>query len=323
MAYIWSAIMSLVLLGIALPPAADAQQTKAKPEAPRATAQEKLKLEVDRLHKEIGKLEAETANLKNSERQAAEIAKLQAEAKSLPPWYLSSVSVLVGFFGAALTGWFGLRSALKERVGTFDMKLYEERSKAYGSMITATRAFAIHFPERFVDRDVCAETGRLLRAQFFAPTGWLLTVDARRRYMTLLHALTRAAHAERLNVPSSDDHYAMWISEPQLDEYRSILRLTPKKRRVLGFSFTLDVRTARRRAKDEMKRCTEHQFGKAQNEQLPGKLANEKPDVRNRAAAELFRDYVVLQFASSRLRTQLGRDVSARRPLAELPRTRA
>ena len=117
------------------------------------------------------------------------------------------------------------RQAHATLVGTFDVKLYEERMKAYGNMVTATKMLAMYFPEQIVDQALCAQTGRMLRHEFFTITGTMLTDAARERYLTLLHALTRASRAERLNVPRNDDDYAKWISHVQLDNYRFTMGL--------------------------------------------------------------------------------------------------
>ena len=274
---------------------------------------EKLRLEISRLRADIDELRSEAGTLQAPEerrKREAEIAKLEVEVRNMQPWFgplLPLLGVVVGFAGIVVTGWLGFKTAMKARVGQFDMKLYEERLKAYGNMVSATKTLAMYFPEQLVDQDVCARTGRLLRAQFFGLTGVLLTVDARKRYMTLSHALTRAARAERLNVPGNDDDYARWISEVQLDVYRRILGLT------------VDSGGAKPSAEDEMKRCAEHKFGQELASTLRPLLAAEpNPSDRDKAAAALFQDYVVLQFASSRLRTELNNDVSGRRPLAEL-----
>ena len=134
----------------------------------------------------------------------------------------------------------------------------------------------------------------------------LLTEAARRRYMTLLHALTRAARADRLNVPRDDDDYARWISEAQLTAYRRILGLTARRDgRALG-------------VEAEMARCAEHRFGELPDaSRRPGLFEAAVPGLAEKAAAELLKDYVLLQFASSRLRTELGHDVNGRRPLAD------
>ena len=249
-----------------------------------------------------------------SDRLRVEIDKLKAETRDMQPWYGSLLGsllgVVFGFAGIVVPSWFGLKAAMKARLGVFDTRLYEERLKAYGAMVAATKALALHFPEHFVDQDVCARAGRLLRHEFFGLTGTLLTDAARRRYMALSHALTQAARAERLNVPSSDDDYARWVSDAQLVMYRRILRLT-----VGPDGKELD-------AKAEMVRCAGHRFGElldaAQRQLLAGEPNPDEPGPADRAAAELFRDFVVLQFASSRLRTELGRDISGRRTLAEL-----
>ena len=183
----------------------------AKPEAAGAltprTEVESLKKDVSSLRTDVDKLksQAEAAQAEEKRKRNAEIAKLEAVARGVQPWFLPLLVALIGFATVVVTGWVGFRTALKARIGQFDMKLYEERIKAYGNMVSATRAFAMHFPERIVDKEACACAGRLLRAQFFSLTGTLLTVSARNRYMTFLHALTRAARAGRLNVPGDDD----------------------------------------------------------------------------------------------------------------------
>lgn len=132
------------------------------------------------------KLDAEIAKLK------VETTKLKAEADSLAPWYGSQVAALLGLVGILGTGWLGWRSAIKARIGSFEAKLHEQRLQAYGSMVAATEALAMHFPQRRVDQDACACAGNLLRAQFFGLTGMLLTEHTRKRYMTLMLHVYRA-----------------------------------------------------------------------------------------------------------------------------------
>src|SRR5262245_32536746 len=117
------AITTVLLLGIASLPAAHAEQTtQSQPAvpavAPKAATEpegNKQKLELDRVSAEIAKLNAETA-------------KVQAETSNLQPWYGqlfgAVLGVVVGVVGLFVTGWFGLRTALRARLGTFDMKLY-------------------------------------------------------------------------------------------------------------------------------------------------------------------------------------------------------
>lgn len=285
---IQTSIACVVLAGAALLASCDlAQQSagtsrQAAVNAAASPQPEKSKLEIEHLQ--------------------AQIAKLKAETREIQPWYGPTlgaiVGVVLGFLGVTLTVLVGFRTALKARLNEFDVRLYEKRLEVYGRMVEATSGIALFFPEHVVDQGICAEMGRQLRHEFFSITGTVLTDAARKRYMTLLHALTHAARGERLNVPRNDDDYARGISEEQVGEYRRTLMLT------MGPSGEkLD-------AEAEMKRCREHRFG------VPLEPAAEGP-------AERFKDFVVLQFAASRLRTELGRDVNARRPLTELARAQS
>jgi hypothetical protein len=239
-------------------------------------------------------------------RLEAEIAKLRGEAAAAAPWYaaplVSGATVLIGFLGVMVTGLLGLRTALSTRVHEFDTRLFEARLQAYGALLAPTRVFALHFPERFVDRDVCAQAGRELRKEYFGLAGTLMTMQARRRYMTLQLLLTRAARAESLRVPTTHSDYADWIDEEKINRYRELLELTPRA-----------DPTPDDAAKAEMAACRDHIFV---GQPVPAGAAADPAS--EMALAQRFQDFVALQFAASRLRTELGHDVSARRPIADL-----
>lgn len=265
----------------------------------------KLKATAENLQaQETRKVEAETQKL------TAEAAKLTADTSNVPLWIRDQLGVIIGFVGVLATGWVGFQTALKSRIGQFDMGLFQERLKTYGNMLSATKAFAMYFPEQVVDQKICAQTGRLLRAQFFSLTGTLLTASARDRYMSLLDALTRAARADGLNVPRDDADYARWISMTQVDEYRKILDLTEP---------STPEKLTPRQAENEIERCARHEFGKHLDPRLRSQITTElKSEGSDAAAAQLFQDYVVLQFAASRLRTELSNDIGSRRPLTDV-----
>jgi hypothetical protein len=239
-------------------------------------------------------------------RLEAEIAKFRVEAATAAPWYaaplVSGAAVLIGFLGVMVTGLLGLRTALSTRIHEFDTRLFEARLEAYGALLAPTRVFALHFPERFIDRDVCAQAGHELRKEYFGLAGTLMTVQARKRYMTLQLLLTRAVRAESLRVPTTDSDYGDWIDEQKIKRYRELL----------GFERTAEPPQDEASAEVEMIACREHVF------KLPASAGAAADPTADLALAQRFQDFVALQFAASRLRTELGRDVSARRPIADL-----
>ena len=154
--------------------------------------------------------------------------------------------------------------------------------------MAATEPMALYFPRLFVSPATCRATGEALRAAYFDQAGILMSEDARDRYFELVAALTRAADAPRLAAPSTRSHYAEWITQKKVDDYRRHLTLDPADGAAVG------------RAADEWR------FGTA-----PGDPP--ASGARPKDVAEAFRDFVVLQLLTSRLRTALTLDIRGRR----------
>jgi hypothetical protein len=259
---------------------------------------------------QLAKLEAERAKIDaESEKLREEIKKLR-EANASPftaPW----VTPVAALFGVLLSTGIGWYTALRNRVGSFDQKVHEARLNAYGRLMNATDALALYFPKQFVEPAVCRSAGERMRTEFFGIAGALLRSEARKRYMALADALTRAATATRLDAPSSADDYRRWIGDGKMERCRAVLGLTGT-----------DSRTAQA--------CATHEFGTAPAEALRRCLAGHEGDLpmlqarcpalwhagagqrAETAAAYLLRDYVVLQTLSSRLRTALNEDIRGR-----------
>lgn len=256
----------------------------------------KLKLEIEKLELENVKLREDRASWLNT------------------PW-LAALSAFMG--GLVATG-AALWAARRSRLGTFDQAVLEKRLETHGSLVDATEPLALYFPTCVLSPAKCKEVGDKLRACYFSGTGVLLSEDARDRYFTLAQALTSAAVAKEIDVPSLDD-YPQWISKEQIDEYRVLLGLQGENEELNDEALRACVegwcygKTAAAGWQGLRMFLRERQGNSSNLPCAPEVELVKKGKQRPYAAALLFQDFVLLQTLTSRLRTALTEDIRGRR----------
>ncbi len=291
---------------------------------------EKLRAEVDDLKSNgDSKSALEKAKLK------AEKSKIDAETRDVVPWWMG----MAGIAAAAIAGYLGLTQNARERLQAFDAMLLEKRLEVYPDFFRETAPFAVFFPPpgqdnqafasiggersspdpsaKFISTEVCRSAGDRLRALYYGPAGAVMTSRSLKRYFALQRLLTGAcAQGVTLRVPNAGQYAE--LDDRELDACRTVLGIQQK---------------------NEIDRCYEHRF--ASSSASPATAAatstapidtsaedtlqparDSKSKKRRQAIgdetlenARRFEDFVMLQFAASRLRTELIRDMGARRPI--------
>ena len=129
---------------------------------------------------------------------------------------------------------------------------------------------------------------------YFTVGGLLLSSEARDEYFCLARAVTKAFRSDALLAPAWKE-YAETIDDHKMNKYRKELGISLKNE-------------WDKQKKQQVESWT---FGKLTDE--------EKKKAAEAAQAYAFKDYVLLQTLSSRLRSALTKDItSRRRPLDEL-----
>jgi hypothetical protein len=244
--------------------------------------------------------------------------RLEIELLRKPPtpgWVSGVIGLVVGFItttGAVLV-------ARRNQLGALDQSVHDERLKTYPALVEATEPLAIYFPPQGsvgpLSPSQCMGIGRAMSGWYFTKGGLLLSEESRPAYFLLARALTRASLADRISGPVFPRD-AELISEGSLNRYREelgfpdvpddqygvrerLLRAVDKLQRALRRRGRSVQGEGRRLSCGPAKAVDQWTFGRALSEQaLP---------------AERFRDYVFLQWLSSRLRTTLSEDLRSRR----------
>jgi hypothetical protein len=207
--------------------------------------------------------------------------KLQLEIDRLrdppAPWWLSGILGVVAGVGSTVVT---LLVARRNLVGALDQSVHDERLKAYPALVHTAEPLAIYFPARArhepLGPEQCREMGRAMSDWYFTHGGLLLSEASRPAYFLFARALTRASMADRINAPSFPKD-ADAISNVRLGHYRNDLNF-PK---VIDDAYVEDWVFGRVPAQDA-------------------------------GFAEQIRDYVLLQWLSSTLRTTLTEDLRSR-----------
>lgn len=209
------------------------------------------------------------------------------------------LAAVIAAVAAIVGAWTSLRTADRARRGTYDHAVVEKRLEEYGRLVAATSPFAIHFPPQQVDVEQCRKVGRQLRKTYYSGTGIIFSKASRDMYMTLVHAVSKAAAADSLNTPDVSS-YADRITVEVLAECRRCLGLTDREHAALRA--TID----------------DWEFGLTQPDDLTDRGQDEPDGSTARCTVtqrfvDSIRDYVLLQHLASLLRTELADDIVSRR----------
>lgn len=209
------------------------------------------------------------------------------------------LAAVVAAIAAIIGAWTSWRTASRARRATYDHAVVEKRLEKYGQLVEATSPFAIYFPSKQLDAAQCQSVGEELRKNYFSGTGIIFSPESRDMYMSLVFAVTKAAAATSLNVPTLDS-YADSINLEVLADCQTCLGLTQADHRSwhkvidgweFGLAAPMDV-TARRSDEDR---------GDHRECRLSPHFVHS------------IRDYVLLQRLTSLLRTELADDIVSRR----------
>lgn len=237
----------------------------------------------------------------------------------------SFIAALVALVSAAASVW----NVRRTRRGTYAHAVLEKRLIEYDELMSAMDVLALYFPHSPIDQRACSVAGEKLRKCYFSGTGILLSKRARARYMVLLTAISRAAAADSLDVPGPRD-YPNRISDHSVVRYRTLLHVTRPKRLYDRFLPTylledrrLDRRLPQKAASWRFGRSAETSQQALQRGEQRSSSSADRPndtsrddvggvvdDIEDSAA---FRDYVFLQYLTSRLRSALADDIGGRR----------
>ena len=164
------------------------------------------------------------------------------------------------------------------RLGALNQSVHEYRLKTYPSLVNTAAPLAVYFPEHgasvSLDPQRCREMGCAMSRWYFRHGGLFLSPHSRDAYFDLARALTRASLIERLSTPTFPQD-AEALSIARVDRYRSELEQRFDLDDVDGWAFG--------------------------------------PPAGAGSPAERFKDYIFLQRLSSRLRTELSKDLRSRR----------
>lgn len=270
-------------VGVPLSAARDAGRSQCS--SPEAS--QKLALEIDQLKLQNQKLTADSSWLNQ-------------------PWFVALSAFLGALIAAGAAWWAGRRGIL----GTFDQVVLVKRLEKSQDLVAATKLLALYFPEATLTKDLCQRAGTLLRTCYYSGLGILVSKETRDQYFRLVEALTRAAVADAIDVPALDD-YSRWVSESRIEDYRKLLRIEDVDK-VIIVNWRFGQTTERGRS-------VLYKVLKAEpvaSEELnlhPEVTTAGQDQIKNAAAAQLFRDFVLLQKVASQLRSVLAQDLRGRR----------
>jgi uncharacterized membrane-anchored protein YhcB (DUF1043 family) len=167
-------------------------------------ASSREQVELQKLERELDKLNLEIAKLKND----------------WGPWPVALLGLVGGIVGAFVTYWVARRT----RAAALDQATHEKRLDTYPQLIKATAPLAVYFPASSqaattLDPAHCRAIGSEMSKWYFETGGLLLSAEARDAYFRLARALTRASLAKTLAVPRFPRD-AEFVSNDSLNNYR-------------------------------------------------------------------------------------------------------
>jgi hypothetical protein len=258
-----------------------------RPQGSSPEASQKLALEIEQLKLQNQKLTADSSSLNQ-------------------PWFVALSAFLGALIATGGAWWAGRRG----RFGTFDQVVLVKRLEKCQDVMATTEPLALYFPEAALTKDLCKRAGTQLRTCYFSGIGIFVSKETRDWYFSLAEALTRAAVADAIDVPALDD-YSKWVSESRIDEYRQLLRLEEVDKEII-----VDWRFGQttQRGRSVLYKVLKSEPVTSEELDLHPEVARAREDqLKNIAAAQLFRDFVLLQNVASRLRSALAKDLGGRR----------
>jgi hypothetical protein len=228
--------------------------------------------------------------------------------------------------------------AFRTLLGALDQSVHEKRLDLYPKLVEATAPLALYFPPvTLVDGHQCRAMGVAMRTWYFAGGGILLSVEARDAYFKFVEALTKASTKDpqntdpqnagenpKLCVPTCSQ-YADSIGLEKIDDYRKKLSNWKFLDDVKSWIFKVFDRKSLAIVKSWIFKLSNWKFlddvkswifklsnWKSLDDVKNWKFGEDKPKISENLA-DKYQDFVFLQRLSSKLRTELSKDLRGRR----------
>ena len=308
----------------------------AEPEAgpPPNLAADTTRKEFEKLVGEVEKLKFENSfkNGREWNKLSSEVEKLKFENGFWGRWFASSGIAVLGFIASVGGAWLTSRNerkkTLQEISAKIDQATHEKRLDRYDELMKAMAPLALFFSKGHkIDQIQCLKIGNAMSDWYFTTGGLLLSKEARDEYFCLARALTKAFRSDTILAPAWEQ-YAKFINNNTISEYRKRLGISIEQNKDEKMK-EWDERTRQtvenwefgKEWPDDKKRLAKEVPPDEQNKlkDKPEQLAKLKEEIANTVdSACAFKDYILLQTLSSRLRTALTEDIqSRRRPTGE------
>ncbi|MGB8816725.1 MAG: hypothetical protein WCC66_02275, partial [Rhizobiaceae bacterium] len=239
------------------------------------------------------------------------------------------------FVGGIVSFLAGLWTGHMQRRASTDQKIHDERQKQYQLLLALTRPFALYFPPapepgdngrrlskagskplaNSITPTQCAISGNLLSDWYFAGGGLVMSAATRDAYFVLAGALTGAASAGELNVPSHPAQSRL-VAGSRVDALRKSLLVLVAAGRPSGLGGS--GKKLAHLPDGPAKFWTGDQVSKALAasdliDNWSFGLSRENSGNPETDAALGFSDFLIIQNAGSRLRTAMAEDLHSRR----------
>ena len=308
----------------------------AEPEAgpPPNLAADTTRKEFEKLVGEVEKLKFENSfkNGREWNQLSGEIDKLKFEngfwGRWLAPIGIAALGFAASILGSLWTVQGERKKTLEQIKAELNQSVHEKRLDRYDELIKAMAPLALFFPRGHkIDQIECQQIGNAMSGWYFTTGGLLPSKEARDEYFCLARALTKAFRSDTILAPTWEQ-YAKSINNETMSEYRkplgiSIERSKDEKMKEWDEQTKQTVESLEfgREWSEDKKRLAKELSPDEQNKlkDKPEQLAKLRTKIEKTVdSASAFKDYILLQTLSSRLRTALTEDIqSRRRPTGE------
>jgi hypothetical protein len=194
-------------------------------------------------------------------------------------------------------------NALEQIRAEVNHATHEKRLDCYAELTKAMSPFALFFPDGSkLDHFRCLQIGDAMSRWYFTTGGLLLSSEARDDYFRLARSVTKAFLSDGILAPDWNEH-AKLINDKTMDGYRKTLNLS--------------IAEWDKKTEEEKKNWEETveswEFGEQWPEDKKKILKKSPADGESVDNACAFKDYILLQTVSSRLRSALTEDIASRR----------